>query len=63
LLQTFITLKNPLPSVVLEPTDLEPNGKHANHYTTEDERKYVVDDDEGEDNTITSSRAISSVIV
>jgi hypothetical protein len=33
----FITLKNPLPSARIEPMKLRSNGKHANHYTTEDD--------------------------
>jgi hypothetical protein len=36
-LQTFIALKNPSPSAGFEPTNLGSNGKHANHYTTEDD--------------------------
>jgi hypothetical protein len=36
-LQIFIALKNPLSSVGFEPANLVSNGKHANHYTTEDD--------------------------
>jgi hypothetical protein len=36
-LRIFIALKNPSPSAGFEPTDLGANGKHANHYTTEDD--------------------------
>jgi hypothetical protein len=36
-LQIFISLKNPSSSAGFEPTNLESNGKHANHYSTEDD--------------------------
>jgi hypothetical protein len=37
MLKIFITFKNPLPLARFEPMNLGPNGKHANHYTTEDD--------------------------
>jgi hypothetical protein len=36
-LRTFIALKNPLPSKGSDPANLGFNGKHANHYTAEDD--------------------------
>jgi hypothetical protein len=37
-LRIFITLKNPSPSAEFKPANLGSNVKHANHYTTEDDR-------------------------
>jgi hypothetical protein len=37
-LQIFITLKNPSHSAGFEPTNLGSNGKHNNHYTTENDK-------------------------
>jgi hypothetical protein len=36
MLQIFIKLKNPSPLAGFEPMNLGSNGKHANHYATED---------------------------
>jgi hypothetical protein len=41
-LRISIALKNPSPSAGFEPTNLGCNGKHANHYTTDD-NNYEVD--------------------
>jgi hypothetical protein len=37
MLWIFITLRNPLPSGGFEHTNLESNGKHDNHYTTDND--------------------------
>jgi hypothetical protein len=36
-LRIFIAPKSPSPLAEIEPANLESNGKHANHYTTEDD--------------------------
>jgi hypothetical protein len=37
MLWIFITVKNPSTSAGFKPTNLGTNGKHANHYTTEND--------------------------
>jgi hypothetical protein len=46
MLQMFVTLKNPLPSVWFEAINLGSNGKHANHYITEKDSKMILDADD-----------------
>jgi hypothetical protein len=41
-LRIFIALKNPLPLTGFEPVNLGSVGKHANHYTTEDDMEPLV---------------------
>jgi hypothetical protein len=36
-LRIFIALKNPSPAAGIEPTKTGSDGKHANHYSTEDD--------------------------
>jgi hypothetical protein len=45
-LRIFIALRNPSPSAELEPAKVGYNGKHANHYTTDDDSVWVTYEDQ-----------------